>query len=320
MDHIHEPHVQQFCSKCAPLPDACTLQKGGSSNKKAKTDDTPPVKENLPPPIRLEMPTGSAKEAQEPAHESDIMVVDEEEHSKKVTEAQAAARQKMVATVKPASDTKPAEVPAASAPADTAPKPAEGSDKPKPAPKASGSAPKKPKAVTMSPEEQEKRLKLLHEELSLLAMMQVHGDHIPFLRGGEDDEVDFELDGVEEGEVVLPAKTKQSIARSIEGSSKTARELAEWLRGSQAAFKGIDVDSGSDLECYERAIEAVADYEDGFSVQEGSSASDDGAPTFQKVHPRHPASPCRTRGLESLYDMSRAGVDGQGRSGHSPGV
>lgn len=275
---------------------------GGSSNKKAKTaeESTPPAKENLPHPTRLEMPAGSAKDAAgEPSEggaggaKDEIMIVDDdsqpkaaacEEKEAQKEEAQmevegAAGRQKLVAQVKPAAE--PSNVPAPAAPTPSAS--ASASSASTEAAKGKKAAPKKVKHVAMSEEDKEKKLKLFNEELSLLSKMQVHGDNIPFLRASEEEEAE-ELDGVETGDEVLPAKTKQVIARFVEGSAKTAGELAKLLHGNNASATKMDAEaSGANLGCYERAIEAVAEYVEGFFVHEGSSPSEDGAPIFQKV-------------------------------------
>ena len=297
---------------------SATPQKpGGSSNKKAKTGEestTSPAKENLPPPTRLEMPSGIAKDAtEEPADggadavKDEIMIVDDDSQSKATAsdknEAKkhepvpmevegAAGRQKLVAQVKPAAEQSNTLAPSASASASAAPAPAPAV--PDAAAKAKKAAPKKAKQVAMPAEEKEKKLKLLNEELSLLSKMQVHGDNIPFLRAAEEEEAE-ELDGVETGDEVLPAKTKQVIARIVEGSAKPAGELAKSLQANNASAKQMDVEAGAaDLACYERAIEAVAEYVEGFYVLEGTSPSEQGVPTFQKVRIHRPFQALQT--------------------------
>jgi hypothetical protein len=293
---------------------SATPQKpGGSSNKKAKTGEestTSPAKENLPPPTRLEMPSGSAKDAtEEPtdagadAAKDEIMIVDDDsqpkatisddneakQHESAPMEVEGAAgRQKLVAQVKPAAGQSNTPAPSAAAAPDAAAAATPAAPAAPDAAKAKKAAPKKAKQVAMSAEEKEKKLKLLNEELSLLSKMLVHGDNIPFLRATEEEEAE-ELDGVETGDEVLPAKTKQVIARFVEGSAKPAGDLAKSLQAINASAKQMDVEAGAaDLACYERAIEAVAEYVEGFYVQEGSSPSDHGVPTFQKVRTHRP--------------------------------
>lgn len=131
----------------------------------------------------------------------------------------------------------------------------------KPAAPKPASATKKPKNA-MPVEEMDKKIKLLMDELEEIAglQQQVHGDIIPHLRP-EAEEVE-QLEGINfNTDAILTAKTKQTVARVMEGSNKTVEELAAWLQGCAAAHKRRAAND-EDMVVDENKAEAETDTEE----------------------------------------------------------
>ena len=117
----------------------------------------------------------------------------------------------------------------------------------------------KPKPVPLSVAEKEARTGMLRDELDTLARIKLSGDAIPSLRPSASDMInDFDLDAIRSSEAkAINMKTRQVMARFLEGSARNSKEVAALLLGG-AANKPSEDDEAECMLKIEECISVVA--------------------------------------------------------------
>jgi len=118
---------------------------------------------------------------------------------------------------------------------------------------------KKPSPAAPSSAEKEERTALLREELTGLGLIKLSGETIPSLRPSASDIMnDFDLDAIRKEEAkTMSMKTRQVMARFLEGSARSSKEVATLLLGG-AANKPSEDEEADCLLKIEECIHVVA--------------------------------------------------------------
>lgn len=113
--------------------------------------------------------------------------------------------------------------------------------------------------VGVSSGDREARIGMLREELTGLGRLKLGGDSIASLRPSASDMMnDFDLDGIRSDELhTIALKTRQVMARFLEGSARTSKEVAALLLAG-AANKPSEDEEGECMVKIEKCINVVA--------------------------------------------------------------
>ena len=103
------------------------------------------------------------------------------------------------------------------------------------------------------------RLDMLRHELTSLGLVKLSGDAVPSLRPSASDMInDFDLDAIRKGDIqTIAMKTRQVMARFLEGSARSSKEVATLLLGG-AANKPSEDDEADCVAKIEECIKLIA--------------------------------------------------------------